>query len=317
MKNKFFIFVCILLLICISGCSNNSSDTNIEQDDVIKEVVSDPKGESSLNIVDSINVELGENLPTIKLDEKAIKIELSEQDLANSLIDAYQTADTNTLLFIYKFPSSGHSLKEAVDAQIDVYYPEQELVGGVFNNWEEEGDYEYGYYMAFDNSSYSTPYFVQTFILKDGEDFVQVDYWDEATKFDIDDSLYIYLPTNLMKSQTISSSDSNDTFFKAVDSGLDEMPSLLFRKWEKKNSSYDDLIKEYSEKYEIIDNEVYPYLDGENLYLEYKDDANKYYSFVSYSNNYFYSFDFSVDAIDGKYNAYAIPALIYTVNIDD
>lgn len=316
MNRKLIIFICILFLICINGCSNANNASDKNQNDVVTDNTDEADTEADLNFVDSINVELGDNLPTVKLDEKAVKIELSEQDLANNLIDAYQTLETSSYIYVYRYPSQGHSIKENVDSQINAYYAEQELVGNVFNDWEEKGDFEYGYYMAFDNTSYNYPYFVQIYIFKDGEDFVEVDYWDKANKVNIDDSLYIYLPTALMNTQTINNTDK-DVLLKVVDSGLDEMPSLICRKWEKENSSYDDLIKEYSEKYEIIDNEVYPYLDGENLYLEYKDDTNKYFSFVSYSNDYFYSFDFSVDAIDGKYNAYAIPALIYTVNIDE
>ena len=312
MTKKLLLILCLFMLVLVGGC--NSTTTTIEE--TAEEET--PTEEIRREVINSLEYEIAPGLPTIKLDEQFININLTDEDKENDMQAAFESVDGRLMIVVYRYTKNDYSLQGAVDALIDTYYNNQDLVGNVFNNFKGT-NCNYGYFMAYDDHTYYAPYYIQTYIFEDGEDFVEVDYWHNSERTDIVDGIYFDLPYTLMQKVELTNEDKDNNAILRYECINNELANVCFYKKKTNEKDYDTLLKQYKKDYNVIETEEYSYEeDGteyNNLYIKYESNRNgskvTNYEFISLIDDAYYSVDF--EAFD-LYGAISIPSILFSVN---
>lgn len=311
MTKKLLLILCMFMLVFVGGCN---STTNIE-DEVEEET---PTEEIRREVINSLEYEIAPGLPTIKLDEQFIKINLTDEDKENDMQAAFESTDGRLMIVVYRYKKNDYTLQGAVDALIDTYYNNQDLVGSVFNNFKGS-NCNYGYFMAYDDHTYYAPYYIQTYIFEDGEDFVEVDYWHNSERTDITDGIYFDLPYTLMQNVELTKEDKDNGAVLRYESTDGELADVCFYKKKTNEKDYNALLKQYKKDYNVIEAEEYSYEeDGteyNNLYIKYESNRNgskvTNYEFISLINGAYYSVDYEARDL---YSAISIPSTLFSIN---
>ena len=312
MTKKLLLIICMFMLVFVGGC--NSTTATIEE--TAEEET--PTEEIRREVINSLEYEIAPGLPTIKLDEQFININLTDEDKENDMQAAFESVDGRLMIVVYRYAKNDYSLQGAVDALIDTYYNNQDLVGNVFNNFKGT-NCNYGYFMAYDDHTYYAPYYIQTYIFEDGEDFVEVDYWHNTERTDITDGIYFDLPYTLMQKVELTKEDKDNNAILRYECINNELANVCFYKKKTNEKDYDALLKQYKKNYNVIESEEYSYEeDGteyNNLYIKYESNRNgskvTNYEFISFIDDAYYSVDF--EAFD-LYGAISIPSILFSVN---
>lgn len=248
MKKIVICLLSIITILTLSACSNAKQEENDEElaEDTQQETV---KKESI--IVDGVDLDLGEGIPSSFSNKKAYQLELSEDDKANNMIAAYEFVDEDGLIVFFRHPKEGVNIEDIVTNQLDYYYPEQNLTYCSYNCFEKEGDYNFLYYVAFDNSTYSNPYFIHAYFFEDGDNVVEVDYWDLATKVEVEDH-HVYLPSEFMKEVTLTDALKEEgVILEFEETELKGAPSLLVFSLDRKNMSEEEIYEWVRSGYDV------------------------------------------------------------------
>ena len=312
MSKKLFLILCLFMLVLVSGCNATNKDEETE------ETEETPTEEIRREVVDSLEYELAAGLPIIKIDEQFIKIDLTDEDKENDMQAAFESVDGKLMIVVYRYAKNDYTLQDGVDTLIETYYYNQDLVGSVFNNFKGT-NCDYGYFMAYDDHTYYAPYYIQTYLFEDGEDFIEVDYWYNSERVDIADGIYFDLPYTLMQNVELTKEEKDNGALLRFESNDGELANVCFNKKKTSEQDYDALLKQYKKNYNVIESEEYSYDDNgveyNNLYIKYESvkDGSKVtnYEFISYMYDSYYSVDFETRDL---YGAISIPSILFSVN---
>lgn len=309
MKKFIIVLLNIFVLVGICSCSKK---------EVVEEVPEEyaPSYVDDRTYIDSLEYQIGTNLPTISINEKFIVLKLTDDDLANDMQAAFETLNGDLMIVVYRYNRNGYTLEDSLNLLIDAYYQEQELLGSVFNNWEGT-NVRYGYYMAYDNDSYDYPCYIQTYLFEDGDDLVEVDYWNKAERVNIINGLSFALPLTLMKEETLSDEDKeNGAFLKYVCESK-ELADLCFYKIETSMQNNQVFLNDFSKKHNVVNSEDYSYeyegVEFNNMKIEYTDSNNAYhYVFAQFDIDAYYYADYEVNT-SSDYRTISIPSLLFSI----
>ena len=319
MRKTILLLICSFVALSITSCNSQEPIKETEEQPEVydDEVLVD----TNPIILDSFEYALGDNLPILSLDAKAIEYKLTEDDKNNELEASYEIIGKDLSINILRYKRDGHTIQEAIDAQIETYYPEQGLVGYVFDTWQNDFKCNYGYYMAYDTVTYEEPYYVQTFIFIDGDEFVEADYWYETSKIKTYDKEHFDIPKSLLVKADVQNALDGEILRYECEP-MNGIPNVSFYKKENVKNNDDAIIEEYQNIYEDVIFEEYSSsnngIEQKNLYVEYfgKDNTSiKYYEYMSIIDNVLFSVRFDVDISNGLYDTVGIIPILLSTNL--
>ena len=319
MRKTIIFLECLIIILTVTSC--NSKEPVIEKEEQQEEINNEVLIDTNTNILDSLEYSLGNNLPTLSFDTRVIEYEITDEDKKNELVAAYNIISNYLAINIFRYKKNGHTIQEAIDAQIETYYPGQGLVGHVFDTWKEDYKCNYGYYMAYDTQTYGSPYYVQTFIFVDGDEFVEVDYWYETLKVKTFNGEHFDIPRFLLTEANIKNPLDGEILRYECEP-MNGVPNVSFYKRDNVGNDFDKIIEEYQNKYKEVKSEKYRSLlngnEQQNLYLEYscEEDANtKYYEYMTIIDNVLFSVCFDVDINNGLFDTVGIMPILLSTNL--
>lgn len=312
---KYLLILFLICLLFLTSCQNKANNTEKVKEDETQSSTDAPS-ENTLKILDSLDYKLGENLPTISFSQKVIEYSLSEEDIKNEVIASYDVLTKNLTFNVLRFNRSGHSIEEALDAQINSYYPDQNIKGYTDNHFDETSTCKYGYYCAYDSSTYDLPYYIITNIFEEGEDFVEADFWYEAQQVKVDDDFSIYLPISLFNEVVLTVEELRASCLSKYESNDEKVDfSVEVYKNDYKDDNYDALIEEKEKDYGSC-SEVDLFIDGAEykaLSLDYSSDDGHFYECYFINNGSLFTVRFISDNEINSLNEALIHSILLSI----
>ena len=190
LKTLFFAAICLVMVFSLAACGE-------------KETASD--GDAAADVMTDPVVSFGENLPSWQLSGDYVKGEITEDLAEKGIFDLYVPAndEDNVILALYHVDKDGHTIQDCIKNDIETYVPKGEPVkGGEYDEWEEPGDYHFGYYVFYDSKSYDKPCYIMDYIFEDGDQFVYAEYIIPVQTVEIgEDGAFINLPYDMVETE--------------------------------------------------------------------------------------------------------------------
>lgn len=289
----FVVSITLLMFSCLFGCSE-------------KEFVLD----------------LGEKLPKYVSDVQYI------EDIFDDGIKPYEPIkgylyDDGTRLAVYEWDRQGKDYEEIIEDEIEEFFPNQKLEYTVLDNWEEPGDFTYGYFMSYLPTGYDDPYYLQNYYFIDDNKVTQLQFWLPATRMDLPGTDYtIDLPLGYDNGTLDKAELEDDAIAKFVPRFDEEYPELNVYCWEKVYDTYEEFAEEeLSSLYDMRFYQVYDYVDiygnDQNVLLSIYDEDDEgtletNYDITIDMGEENIAFDFFV-LIEDEYIRYATPAIVSSI----
>ena len=225
---------------------------------------------------------------------------------------------------MYRWKNDDSSLEEIMEKEINTYYPDvRDLPYTVLDNWEEDGDSHYGYFMSYVPTGYDQPYYLQNFFFESGKDIVEAQFWLPAVRMNLPiNGWTIDLPIGYENGGLRKDEITDDALTKFITSYDTEYPELNIYRWEDVYDSLEDyVLNELGILYDLESYEIYEYEDiygnTHNILLSVYDEEDEgvmetNYDYTFDIGNDYMEFDYFVEQED-DYVRFAIPALASSI----
>lgn len=284
--------------------------------------------ESSPETVTDYTYELGEDVPNYTLKGEWIPVEEAESEYYTALGTYTYAGDVADLdgiktVGVYEMEKRDATLAEVAEAILKFDAPEQaediQIVES--DKWEEEGDYHFAHFTAFDEETFGEPMYCSSYIFESGDKIIQYCYWAVTEKVVIDDVLSMYMPYNFEKEEC-DVPELEDTYLVGYESPTEEFANVGFFKWDGEES-VKDYIDKYRESYDLIDAAEYKTALGESgkeydcAYVKFKenlgDDSYLNVDYITKIGDTFFEINFFQDADEEEYQISSYGAMLWAL----
>ena len=203
MKKLLCLLLAVMLTLALVGCGNTApaeepaqeetttSETEESADSTETEETAFPE------ILADTDLTIAEGLPAIRFDGTWKKFEDNIQSEDFESLGLYMNQDPEAFDIAVQFFSweKTKTLMEEATAAMQYSYPNQEYLTLFENNyWNEEGDSNYVYYCAFDETSFEDYTYCQAYFFEVDNTIYEVDYYVATEAITLYDGLQFFGP---------------------------------------------------------------------------------------------------------------------------
>ena len=191
MKKLLVVLLAVAMLFAFAACAQEPAEPDTSATDVEEEVLVDPQ------------LPISENLPTFNMQGNYTATENTlEGAVEGDILWTYAGDADSEYVYAtaYSWDASELTLEEEAQADIDKYFPDQNLSVGFSDYWHEPGEAEHSYYCGYIAES---NLFVQSWFFRDGDKIYQVVGCIEGIKYTVDElNVEVYVPKCMEKLDT-------------------------------------------------------------------------------------------------------------------
>jgi len=221
-------------------------------------------------------IPLGGNLGSFPIEGECYGVykevdfnEVSDYELANNEeAHAYVNLNCDTpFICTFRWDCEGQSLKEAAQEIADEYGNGEYIYYGVLS---EEYDCEEAAYLCASYSKNDEFYYCDTYIIKDGDEFVEIDWYAKTEEVEVGDTgVYVWVPTGYSDMLTAEDKE-NGLFIAAMYDDTYDLPLIGGLKGNKTYEQFKYLWSE-DENFHMTEDEFNSFMEV----TEWNDEINK------------------------------------------
>ena len=254
------------------------------------------------------SISVGERIKDIELNGTYYEDEVYQDEKDFGMVSAYYTENRdNPDIDVWRFAKQGFTLEEYTALDALAY-------GAADYTLQKEWGIPSGYYVAVEE--YANELFItHTHTMEDGDEFVQVVFWDKTDEIDLADTgLAILASTGFKKTEESAKAGAYDLYVYADDNK--DVANFRISGFDKNGYNLHSLIETYKKAYDgkesglcYVNDEYYGWISGIEI-----DEGGKEYQSIMYfvdCGDKFVEIDFFAEDPDSLYSAAAVMSTLY------